>query len=281
MSMNIDEPRLIGNDDNSLKPKTDTDKAILRRLNDLIASTSDNLEKFNFSSAGEDLRAFTWNELADWYLEKAKIEGGKSEILNYILNTVLKLWHPFVPFVTETIWQQIYGRQNMLMVQKWPKNFLKKNEYTKECQQVKLVDEVITNIRVARADNGLEPAKKINVLISAGDKAELLSRHSDVICRLGTNIEKLEVKNQASNPGGWQPVACGSGIEMFLDLSGAIDKDKIKKELEQTEKYLVGLRKKLENKEFVQNAPQAVVDKEKQKLQEAEERAQKLKGQLK
>lgn len=267
---NIDQP----------ETKTDTDRAILHRLNNLIVSTSANLEKFNFSQAGESLRGFTWNELADWYLEKAKIEGGKSELLNYILNIILKLWHPFVPFVTEAIWQEIYGRSNLLMVQIWPDKFGDEDLYVKEWRNIQLVDEIITQIRVARAENDIEPTKRIKVVISAGNKKNLLEQHSQVITRLGTNIDELTIKTSLANPGGWQPIECGGGVEVFIDLSGAIDKDRLAKDFDQTEKYVSGLKKKLANKEFTKNAPEEIVAKEQQKLNEAKEKLTKLQKQL-
>ncbi len=104
-------------------PQTPADKWILARLQKVIAQTSRLIEQDKFSLAGEELRAFTWEELADRYLEIAKREKGKEEILAYILETILKLWHPFMPFVTEAIWQQSLarGEDNFLMIQSWPK----------------------------------------------------------------------------------------------------------------------------------------------------------------
>ncbi|MFH1255072.1 MAG: valine--tRNA ligase, partial [bacterium] len=95
------------------------DKWILGKLENLIKQTAENLEKYEFSQAMENLRAFTWDDLADWYLEISKFEKGKDEILYFILENLLKLWHPFAPFVTEKIWSGM-GRDKLLMVEEWP-----------------------------------------------------------------------------------------------------------------------------------------------------------------
>src|SRR3990167_2032348 len=96
--------------------KTLADEWILSRLQSVTSEITVDFASFQFSAASEKLRDFTWGDLADWYLEIAKIEGEKSEILNYLLNTLLKLWHPFTPYVTETIWESVYGESAMLMV---------------------------------------------------------------------------------------------------------------------------------------------------------------------
>ncbi|HCM53519.1 MAG TPA: hypothetical protein DIS59_01045 [Candidatus Magasanikbacteria bacterium] len=103
-------------------PKANTlaDKWILTRLDQVISEVTEHIEQYRFSPAAETLRDFTWNEFADWYLEIAKIEGNKTAVLNYVLNTVLKLWHPYMPYVTEAIWQELYGEEHLLMVEHWP-----------------------------------------------------------------------------------------------------------------------------------------------------------------
>ncbi|MBU0647356.1 valine--tRNA ligase, partial [Patescibacteria group bacterium] len=97
------------------------DQWVLEKFNNLIKEVDKDLTNYNFSQAGEKLREFTWNDFADWYLEISKFEKNeeKNEILIYILNNLLKLWHPFIPFVTETIWQEI-EQKKLLMIEKWP-----------------------------------------------------------------------------------------------------------------------------------------------------------------
>ena len=101
-----------------VKAKTIADEWILARLDETVASVTKKMEAFEFSSAGEELRDFTWSDLADWYLEIAKIEKGKEKILSHILESILKLWHPFMPFVTEHIWKTA-GFNGGLIIAEW------------------------------------------------------------------------------------------------------------------------------------------------------------------
>lgn len=277
--------------------KTLADKWILEQVHQIIFDTSKNIEEFNFSYAGEQLRSFTWDQLADWYLEVAKIEGDlstssgqdKTEILNYILNTILKLWHPFMPFVTEQIWSEIYGKDRMLMIEKFP--FLSDKDECIPADDFDLIKNIITSIRSLRAENKIEPAKKLNVIISAGDKVELLKENAEVIKGLA-RLEELTI-NQESNlrlelrsrEKTKNQIGFVVGeVEVFVDLAGVVDfdkeKERLKKEIGTIESYVKGLEKKLANKEFVKNAPEAVVEAEKKKLAEAQEKLAKLESQL-
>jgi len=261
--------------------KTLADQYILLKLNSTIDVVCRLIESFQFSQAGEILRDFTWTELADWYLEIAKIEGNKSEILNYILNTILKLWHPFMPFVTEQIWTEIYSEEKMLMIEKFPQ---KQNisVHSEVLEDFYIIKNIITGIRSLRAENKIEPAKKLNVSISAGDKVNLLKVNIEIIKGLA-RVEELNISKKAEKT----KTAIGfveSGVEVFVDLFGAIDieaeKVRLQKEIANVEPYVIGLEKKLNNIEFVNNAPEKVVMIEKKKLVEAQEKLIKLKSQL-
>jgi len=285
MLINIDEPK---KDIERPKGKTLADKWILDELNVVSFVYNQFIVQYNFSLAGEELRKFTWDSLANNYLEYAKIEGEKEEILNYILNTILKLWHPFMPFVTETIWQEIYGENEMLMVEHFEKvdtsdNFVEgskiQEEFKKQNKDFLAVKSIVEKIRNVRAENGIEPAKKIDVKISAGDKKELLEQNSEIVKRHWTNVENLEIGENIENPGGWFEFVEG-GVNVFIDLSGAIDMDRLKKEAENLEKYIIGVEKKLSNKQFVDNAPKEVVEGEKKKIEEAKVKLNKIKEQI-
>lgn len=284
------------------EPKTAADEWILSKLDTIIEFTTLNLEKFNFSYAGESLRDFTWGDLADWYLEVAKVEGNKMELLNYLLNTVLKLWHPFMPFVTEEIWREIYGREQMLLVQKWPvmhgvtvinadekemnlwgriKDVFQTRDNPETIERAtdfELIKNVITGIRSIRAENKIEPIKKLSAIIGAGDREELLQQNLGIIKSLA-RLEKIQVNQSVGKPVNFAVFITGK-VEVFVDLSGTVDvtkeKERLSKEIEQTQKYLDGLEKKLSNAEFVKNAPSEVIDKEKTKLSEAKEKMEKL-----
>lgn len=256
------------------KAKSLADEWILNRLQRVVNDCTKLLDRYDFSLTIEILRNFTWTEFADWYVEIAKVEGNKEEILNYILNTILKLWHPFLPFVTEQIWSEVYGEKEMLMVTKWPSPA---NVSANESEFDK-VRNIITGIRSLRSENKIEPVKKLNAVL-VGSNVELLVSNSEIIKSLA-RLEKLEIVGSFKKP----ETAVGfveGGIEVFVDLAGVVDmekeKERIAKEVESLEKYILGLENKLSNTEFVKNAPVAVVEKDKQKLLEAKEKFNKLK----
>lgn len=273
MLLNIDNPRIVTD---MPAAKTLADRWILNRIGKAANEVTENIEKFNFSYAGESLRDFTWGELADWYLEIAKVEGDKEEILNYLLNTILRLWHPFMPFVTEQIWQEAY-KDGLIMVASWPNVKDEDN-----ADDFILIKEVVSGIRALRAEYKIEPARKLSVAISASNFVDILCNNQEIVKQLG-RLEVLDIKGKISKPEGSVGFVV-SGVEVFVDIGGTIDKekeqDRLQKEIEMTEKYLKVLEIKLSNPEFVDNAPAAVVEKEKQKLNEAKDRMEKLKNQL-
>jgi valyl-tRNA synthetase len=270
MTVDSEEKKLVKEIDLPVA-NTLADKWILAKLEEVKKMFIENLESMNFSYAGEKLRDFTWNDLADWYLEIAKIEsssaeasvdkGNKSEILNYILNTVLKLWHPYMPFVTETIWQEFYGKENILMVEKFPEV---NGELSKETDFV-FVQNIITGIRSVKGDYKIDPVKKLNVTISAGNKKELLSENSAVIMKLA-RLENLHIEEKSDKPADSVSFV-ESGIEIFVELSGVVDfakeKERLGKEIEQLTKYIKSLEGKLNNPGFVNSAPAHILEQEK------------------
>ena len=263
------------------KPEGETlaDDWILSCLDNVSAQVTNDLENFSFSQAGEKLRDFTWGELADWYLEISKVEGNKEKILNYILNTILKLWHPFMPFVTEAIWEEIYEKENILMVEKWP--VPAKVSQGKQIKDFEILKNIITGIRALRAEYKIEPAKKLNVYIF-GKNAGLVKSNSEVISFLA-RIDNLNISNKKKAVAQAVGFVAG-GYEIFVDLAGVVDfskeKERIQKEIDAAAPYVGSVEKKLSNKEFVKNAPKEVVEGEKKKLEEAKEKLEKLNQQL-
>lgn len=272
--LSVNEPRII---EKMPKPKTAVDAWILSELDSLIAETTSSLEKYAFSAAGEKIYEFTWNKLADWYVEVAKIEKGKDEILCFVLTQLLKLWHPFTPFVTETIWKQLKPEQ-LLIVSQWPQSAGVKSNNAYEFE---LAKQLITAIRNLRAENGIEPAKKINAVLFF-EKPDVLKEQKEIIKSLA-RLETLDIKQSGEKPEQSASTVV-SGIEIYLSLSGMIDVEKerarLKKEISQIEVYVAAQEKKLSNEQFVSNAPKEVVIKEKEKLAKAEQKLQTLKSQL-
>jgi valyl-tRNA synthetase len=121
------------------------DKWIFSAFNQLSSEVSSDLNNYRFSQAGEKLRSFTWNDFADWYIEISKFEKNsqKQILLNYILDNLLKLWHPFMPFVSEAIYQELHQKKKMLMVAKWPKVDKLANSFEKEIRSMNLIKDII------------------------------------------------------------------------------------------------------------------------------------------
>ncbi|MEK7167702.1 MAG: class I tRNA ligase family protein, partial [Patescibacteria group bacterium] len=253
------------------------DEYILNKLEAVIASVTSDLNEFEFSRASEALHDFTWGDFADWYLEVSKIEKNKDENLLFLLQNILKLWHPFCPFVTEEIWRN-FGTGDMLMVAPWPGGKIKRKDF-KDIEKIK---EIITAIRNLRSENGIEPAKLAKAVIISKNKKGLVEDQSLVIQKL-SRLEELTVLKQGSKPEE-SIAAVLPEVEIYLLLSGIInvkeEREKLEKGIKDTEEYIKGLEKKLDNAEFTVNAPKAVVDKEKEKLAMQKEKAEKLKKQL-
>jgi len=268
-----------GKDEDAIDVKdlTLADKWILSETGKLVGRVTEDIEKFNFSQAGEKLQNFTWNDFADWYLEVSKFENNQAKdlILTKILETILKLWHPFMPFVTEAIWQEA-GNSGLLLVEPWPKK--EKLFALKNSADFEIVKSLVILIRNARSENKIEPGKKIKAVIYAPDSQALIESQADLIKGLRTGIAELEVK--ASGPKIEQEIYIPFG-QMEIYLIGGIDKDKEEKRLEKEsgnlEKLIASMEKKLSNKEFLDKAPEAIVKKEKEKLKTWQDDLEKLK----
>jgi len=248
----------------------------LSKFNQLIEKVEKDIENHNFSLAGEALRDFTWDTLADWYLEASKFEKNKGPILIYILRTLLKLWHPFIPFVTETIWGKF--NDSMLMVEKWPEVEIK----VKGGGDFELVKDIITAIRNVRSENEVEPGRKIKAVIYAGNKLKLIKSNEALIKSMKTGIGELLVENKGRKHEN-EIYTTVDNIEIYL--IGAIDKDKerkrLEKEIENLDKFTKSVGGKLNNKEFIKNAPKEIINSEKEKLEMAKDGLDRLKEQLK
>ncbi|MFA6490510.1 MAG: valine--tRNA ligase [Candidatus Magasanikbacteria bacterium] len=277
MLINIEKP---SEDIKMPAPKTDADAWILEKMQNVIKDVTAQIENYNYSMAGEILRDFTWGELADWYLEIAKIEGGKSLVLNYLLNTVLKLWHPFMPFVTETIWEEVYESDALLMVEKWPKVGRKKFD---SAVQFEIIKNVVTAIRSWRSENKIDAVKLLSAVIVPEKNQKLVIENAGIIEKLA-RLEKLVITEKMENHNG-KKVFLAAGMEIAVDFEGVVDKGKetkrLKDEIDSVTKYITGLEAKLSNADFVSRAPAVVVEKEKAKLLEVKDKLLKFEAQLK
>lgn len=154
-----------------------SDRWITNCLNRLIKETTAHLERFEFSQAGEKLYDFAWHEFADWYLEIAKVEGNHA-LAREVLETVLKLLHPFMPFVTEALWEHLKGKRDLLMIQEWPKADEKAIDEKAETEFKKL-QERVTALRIQRKEAGLTGKIPLEVKATPFDR-----EHRAIIERL-------------------------------------------------------------------------------------------------
>ncbi len=245
------------------------DEWIISRLHQMIKSASQNLKEFKFSLTGEKLQGFTWNELADWYLEIHKVEKN-DKVLGYILNVLLKLWHPFIPFVTEKIWQDLYVGKGILMIEKWPKvkEKLINQKAEKEFQELQ---DIIVKIRNLRTNYHITPGI---IMKAYGGKI----KNKKIIEKLA----RVKIENEKKIKG---IVVATKNINLELDIKSQIDIEKEKEILKKEIVNLMQLIKKNEllskNKNFLSNAPQEVIEQNKIKTQEYKEKKELKKELLK
>lgn len=255
---------------------------ILNKLKNLISQTTQDIENCRFSPAGEALRDFTWNDLADWYLEASKFENSpnKQAVLYSVLYELLKLWHPFMPFVTEAIWQE-WGQDRMLMVSRWP-DADKYREIPAD-DAFEPVKNIVTAIRSIRAEYRIEPKQKIKAVIYCQAEKDKIKEQAQLIKNLRTGAEDLEIK-ETGEPIPQAAYQAVGNTEIYIPLQGVIDIDKEKSRIQsradELGKLIAGVDKKLNNEQFIQNAPEEVVTKEKEKRRTYQEEQDKLKSQL-
>jgi len=255
---------------------------ILDKMRGLVREVTEDIENCRFSPAGEKLRDFTWSDLADWYLEASKFEktASKPAILRTVLTDLLKLWHPFMPFVTESIWRE-WDCDQLLMVSAWPQA----DTYAAFGRDsgFELVKNIITAIRSLRAEYKVEPKQKIKAVIYSPEPDSLL-RQAELIKSMRTNVAELEIKKQGQALPKSAFQAIGS-TELYIPLEGVIDiareKERIQDRVRELENLINTVDKKLSNQQFTQNAPNEVVAKEKDKKQAYSEELEKLQSQLK
>jgi valyl-tRNA synthetase len=278
------------------KNLTLADHWILSQIDYTISEVTENISNYNFSQASEKLREFTWNDFADWYIEISKFEDNKKEkqyILNYVLETLLKLWHPFMPFVTENIWEKL-NKNNLLMVDEWPKTKLAdlRGEIVGTNDMLfELIKEMIISIRNGRLENNIEPGKKIRVIIDVknqesfrgGKMMDFISGQETIIKNLHTGIDKLEIISSGKKiENAIQRVV--EGINIYIPLEELIDtkkeKEKAEKEIANIEKFVAGLKSRLENKDFTSKAPENVIGQQKETLAKKEAELNELKKHL-
>jgi len=267
-----DEPKI------DYKKLTDADQWILEKLNDVIQYSDKGLMEYKIGDVGQLLYDFLWNDFCDWYLELSKGDKQNPAVLYHVLKNILILLHPFTPFVTEAIWNELPGQSEMIIGYKYPESDGQKYDTDAIARTI----DVITKIRYLRAENKIEPAIKIPVTVYGHEFTDALSKNKDDIIRLA-RVSELTLKKSGDKLAG-SATDVVSGIEIFVPLEGLVDtkkeKERLAKEIANLESYIKGLNTKLSNKKFTANAPKEIVDGEKAKLEEVQSKLDKLKEQL-
>ncbi len=243
------------------------DKWVLSLYNDLVKEVTDNLDKFELGIAVQKLYDFIWDIFCDWYIELAKIrlqKGGEpaqcvKRVLIYVMSNVLKLLHPFMPFVTEEIWQSLPHEGESIMISAWPQ-FSDELTFTEEETQMEMIMEAVRAIRNRRAEMNVPHSKKAKIYIS--------TPYVDTFRLSGEFMKKLA---------GASEVEVGEGIEIdgavcivtdaakiYIPMGDLVDfeaeRARLNKELASALKQLDGINAKLSNENFVSKAPAAVVE---------------------
>lgn len=245
-------------------PKTLSDNWIMTELEATRHEVQKAIENFEFSQATELLYDFTWNKLADWYLEIAKIEKEKDDILLYILKKLLIMWHPFIPYVTEVIWQSF--NKNLLMLEGWPSdghNLMAHQD--KESLDFKFVQEAVVAIRNARSENKVEPGRKLTALLF-GSQADLLTRENKILAGLKTGLSEVSLVEKPPQESAIKIVLGDTSIYLLGAVDPIKEKNRLNKERDSLLKFINNLSARLNNADFISKAPAHIVDAEKEKL---------------
>ena len=231
------------------------------------------------SEYAESARRFVWNELADWYLEttKTRITAGGDDaevaraVLTHTFDYALRLLHPIMPFITETLWQRLPSaltaeRCEFLVIAPWPMPVPLSHEDKEAVAGFDLVREAVGAVRQIRSDYSIPPATSIDVSIRSLRNGKLFSEHSPVIGRLSRSVVRVDGQ---SPPAGAAHAVLADGTELIVPLGGIVDLKKecakLRTELDQLEKQLDSLSKRLENDGFTSRAPAHVVESERKK----------------
>ncbi len=272
--------------------KSVADKWILTRLNETIETVTRLADKYEFGEVGRILYNFIWDDFCDWYIEMAKLplygedEAAKKttrSILAYVLDNTMRLLHPFMPFITEEIWQNLPHEGESITVAAWPEVDSSLTDDA-AAEEMKLLVDIIRAVRNIRAEVNTPMSKQIKLMLKAKDEETLavLQKNAAYIERF-CNPESLELSTDASAPEKAM-TAVVTGVELFLPLAGLINIDeeiaRLEKELDKWTKEVSRVQGKLSNERFVSKAPQKVVDEEKAKEQDYLEKQATVKARI-
>jgi valyl-tRNA synthetase len=294
--MNVGDTEIMTPDPSDLDAPS---RWIRSQLYRTIVEVDQALADYRFDLAAKALYEFVWNEFCDWYLELSKpalfeeaaaenpaLANATRHTLATVLETTLRLLHPFIPFVTEEIWQRVRIPAGVegehLMLAAWP---LAGEPDTQAEADTDWLKSVISAIRSSRTELNLAPGKPMPLLIqqAGAEDHERLERFGDLIKRLA-RLERIEIVPDDRDTSD-SAVSLAGHMRLLIPLAGLVDIGeelaRLEKQLEREEKGLMGTEKKLANERFVANAPADVVDKERQRLNEHRSKVDELRAQIK
>lgn len=268
------------------------DKWILSRLARTIDAVDTSIAEYRLSSAAKILYNFVWDDYCSWYIELIKpdsadipIRKHSLDVATYVLDNILRLLHPFTPFATEAIYQQLSaaesatGKTPTLTFGPWPESIEKLKDDALE-ESLKQIQEVVNAARSIRAELNVPPSKKVDLYIRVNDDAfgQLLQSHISYFRSLA-RVDKLHCGVDVKKP----PVSASaviSGAEIFIPLAGIIDleaeKKRLQKDLNGLKTQIEKVSRKLANSDFLANAPKDIIEREQGKKSDYEERIERL-----
>jgi valyl-tRNA synthetase len=267
---------------------------ILSRLNRTVKDVTGFMENYRFNSAIKALYDFVWHDFCDWYVEMIKSRFSlpqenkdrisAQKVAHLVLNHILRLLHPFAPFVTEEIWHHLYkmgpsGSDHTLMYAEWPKV---KREFINDGLETTMerLQEVVYSIRNIRSEMNVPQAKKANVMVRVDhkDMLKILEDNKDHIMNLG-KVENLKIRIRMKKPD-HAASAVIKDAEIFVPLEGLIDLEQERLRLEKELSFVTALldktNKKLSNEDFLKRAPKNIIEKEKTKREDYQKMVGKL-----
>ena len=238
----------------------DIDSWIISRLNTVISEVTNNLDKFELGIAAQNIYDFVWDEFCDWYIEFSKIEG-KKEVLLFVVDSILKLLHPFMPFVTEEIWKSFQNIDGSIMIEKYPefnKKYINKNaEYN-----INVLMSVIKSIRNMRSEMNVSHGKKTVIYIDSDNLeiCKVLKKYENIICKMAY-AKSVEIN---SDRGDEKLVsAVNDYVKIYIPVDELVDREeeiaRLNKELESVNKQLLQAESRLKNEKFLSKAPKEIV----------------------
>ena len=279
-------------EDNHLPEALETeDKWILSKLNRVVKEVCDNMDSFELGVAAGKIYDFIWDDYCDWYIEltKPRLNGDNEaakesaqRVLLYVLVEILKLLHPFMPFITEEIWQALPHEGDALMMQSYPE-YSEKLNFPEDEANFGMVMDAIKAVRARRSEMNVPPSRKSHLIIVT-DKAKAFSDGEKFICKLAY-ASGVEVRAELPESTDGMVSVITDNARMFMPMAELVDLEKerarMEKELANAKKQLDGQNAKLANENFVSRAPEKVVNAEREKKAKLEALIENLEESLK